>query len=125
MHRFVLILMLILLPLRGWMGEAMAMDMLAQHALATQKVAIHAIHTGTANTFDTEIQAECHTATEAADPDTNHCNTCPVCQMCHSVAAPTPWAIPAPLWLSHAQPATARTRFASAPTAFALKPPIS
>ncbi len=125
MRRLVLILMLILLPLRGWMGEAMAMDMLAQHGLATQKVATYAIHTSTANTFDTEIQAECHTAAEAADPDTKHCGTCPVCQMCHSVAAPTAWAIPVPLWLGHAQPASGHVRFASAPTAFALKPPIS
>ncbi|WP_367846304.1 hypothetical protein [Rhodoferax sp. WC2427] len=129
MRRFFLILMIALLPLRGWAGEVMAMDILAQHAPAIQKVAAHAHHTVESSTFDMEMQADCHGAAEAAhsdaDASTSHCGTCPLCQMCHTVAAPAPFfAIPTP-WLPHAQPTTGPARFASAPAAFALKPPIS
>jgi hypothetical protein len=132
MRRLVLILMLVLLPLRGWVGEAMAMDMLAQHAGAMQNIATPAYEISASGTFDAEIQADCHRAEEAphsdahaSDSGTPHCGTCPLCQMCHNVAAPAPWVIAAPLWLAHAQPASGPARYASAPAAFALKPPIS
>jgi hypothetical protein len=129
MRRLVLILMLVLLPLRGWVGEAMAMDMLAQYVGATQTVATNAHGISAEATFDAEMQMDCHEAVEAdhsqAESGASHCGTCPLCQMCHTVAAPAPFeALPAP-WLPHAQPTTGPTRFASAPAAFALKPPIS
>lgn len=132
MRRFVLLLMLVLLPLRGWVGEAMAMDMLAQHAstplsTAIQNIATHAHEISAEATFYTKVQTDCHGAAEAPPSETSspHCGTCPLCQMCHTVAAPPPFAtLPAP-WLPHAQPCTGPARFASAPAAFALKPPIS
>jgi hypothetical protein len=128
--------MLVLLPLRGWVGEAMAMQMLAQHLNAIQTIATTAHEISANGTLDAEIQAKCHEAGHGAshaadanpadaDPSTSHCGTCPLCQMCHSVAAPAPFsAMPIP-WLPHAQPTTGPARFASAPTTFALKPPIS
>ncbi len=129
MRRFVLILMLVLLPLRGWVGEAMAMDMLAQSAVAIQNVAATAHHISANGTFDTEMQAPCHGASpEAAAstaPGSSPCGTCPLCQMCHTVAAPAPFTTLPTAWLPHAQPTTGHARFASAPAAFALKPPIS
>ena len=125
MRYLAIILMLVLLPLRGWVGEAMAMDMLAQHAVAIQKVAAHANHTSADAAFDDESPVECHEAADSADPSASACGTCQLCQMCHSVAAPMSLtAIPTP-WLVHAQPTTGHTRFVSAPAAFALKPPIS
>nr|WP_315225448.1 hypothetical protein [uncultured Albidiferax sp.] len=132
MRRLVLILMLVLLPLRGWVGEAMAMDMMATQAGATQTVAAHAHGISAESTFDAEMQADCHEATGAEPSDSTtstssgtHCGTCPLCQMCHSVAAPAPFSILPTPWLPHAQPTTGPARFASAPAAFALKPPIS
>ena len=125
MRRLILILMLVLLPLRGWVGEAMAMEMLAQQAVAIENIATNARHTSVDDTFGTEIKADCHGAAEALDPGTSACGTCQLCQICHTVAAPAPFfALPAP-WLPHAQPTTGLARFASAPAAFALKPPIS
>jgi hypothetical protein len=128
MRRFFLIFMIALLPLRGWAGEVMAMDMLATHAGATEKVAPHAHGISAESTFDAEMQADCHEAAVAEPSDSTtstHCGSCPLCQMCHTVAAPAPFeALPTP-WLPHAQPSTGPTRFASAPAAFALKPPIS
>ena len=129
MRRFVLILMLVLLPLRGWVGEAMAMDMLAQSAFAIQKVATFAHHTSASSTFDAEVQAHCNEASPetaaTTDPGASPCGTCPLCQMCHTVAAPAPLGTMPTPWLPHAQPTTGHARFASAPAAFALKPPIS
>ncbi len=132
MRRLVLILMLVLLPLRGWVGEAMAMQMLAQHVFATQNVAALADEISVEATFDAEMQADCHgdshvpaVATAPADSSSSACGTCPLCQMCHSVAAPAPFtSVPTP-WLPHVQPTTGSARYASAPAAFALKPPIS
>ena len=122
--------MLVLLPLRGWVGEAMAMDMMAAHVGAIEKVATHAHGISAESTFDAEMQADCHGATDsepsdATDATATHCGTCPLCQMCHTVAAPAPFStLPTP-GLPHAQPTTGSARFASAPAAFALKPPIS
>ncbi|MEO5795280.1 MAG: DUF2946 family protein [Rhodoferax sp.] len=132
MRRFFLILMIALLPLRGWVGEAMAMEMLAQQSNAIQNIASSAEDTSASSHFYVEMQADhapcpghAESAEHATDGSTSHCGTCPLCQMCHTVAAPAPWALPSPLWLGHAQPATGHARFASAPAAFALKPPIS
>lgn len=74
-----------------------------------------------------EMQVDCHEAanTMPSDTDTSHCGTCPLCQMCHTVAASAPFStLPTP-WLPHAQPTTGHARFASAPAAFVLMPPIS
>jgi hypothetical protein len=129
MRRLVLILMLVLLPLRGWVGEAMAMDMLAQSTIAIQKIAAPAHHTSAGSTLDAEVQAPCHggnpETAETTDPGTSPCGTCPLCQMCHTVAAPAPFTALPTAWLPHAQPTTGPARFASASAAFALKPPIS
>ena len=135
MRRFFLILMIALLPLRGWVGDAMAMEMLVQHPIAMQNIAASADKSSASDLFDTEMQAECpghaESTTPASDTDNtsgtrpNHCGSCPLCQICHTVAAPAPWSIQPSGWLSHTLPDVAHTRFASAPAAFALKPPIS
>lgn len=120
MRRFLLVLMIALLPLRGWVGDVMAMEMLVQHPAAMQNVAASA---------DAKMHEECHAEAEpsssAADSGQSHCGSCPLCLICHSMAAPAPWAASPAVWLIHALPATDPTRFASAASAFALKPPIS
>ena len=127
-HLFV-ILMIALLPLRGWVGDVMAMEMLVQHPLAMQNIAASAYKESANSQFDAEIQAECPGHAESATPvsstDQDHCGSCPLCQICHSVAGPASWFAQPNGWLSHALPDVAHTRFASAPAAFALKPPIS
>ena len=129
MRRFFLILMIALLPLRGWVGDAMAMEMLVQHPIAMQNIAASADKSSANGLFDAEMQAECpghaEPATPVSDSGPSHCGSCPLCQICHTVAAPAPWSIQPSGWLSHALPEVAHTRFASAPAAFALKPPIS
>lgn len=56
------------MPLRGWVGETMAMDMLAQQTSAIEKVATPAHHTSANSTLDAETKVECHETAEAADP---------------------------------------------------------
>lgn len=125
---FFLALMIALLPLRGWVGDVMAMERLGQ-ALTTAPAA--AIHDG------------CHEAQAHHDQDAAHehlgqppdghgnshaqadCSGCTVCQICHSVvlaSAPVPAstaALPTALPPSHAR------LYASAEPVPGFKPPIS
>jgi hypothetical protein len=119
MHRWLLVLMIALLPLRGWVGEAMAGQMLAQQ-----------LHTANSSVMQADAMADCpgHPAAaqapsdKAADPT---CTSCAHCQACSTVALqPAPArALPAPT--TYALPATGAAHFASALPVPALKPPIS
>ena len=132
MRFFVLMLLVLLLPLRGGMGEAMAAagphhDMTqqahahAEHAL--EDCAGHTGHTGPTQSTaqaSTDSQAEPQTASPLTD-----CDACSACQTCHAVAlvfsADEVQPMPAP----HAAPAAASLQFASAPAARDQKPPIA
>ena len=133
-------LMIALLPLRGWVGDAMAMPANAGHCSAMQTVAHNAPSTGANGQFDTNSRAShancldpagasahasADTAAQPGDTDDGQCCTPSACQMCHTLALtgavrlnagagqpPLPW------------PAGAM-QFASAVPAVGLKPPIS
>ncbi|MES2532965.1 MAG: hypothetical protein V4636_18125 [Pseudomonadota bacterium] len=152
MRTLLLAVMIVLLPIRGWLGDAMAVEM-ARHAMPAVAAAMsEAAESAAAN-------AHCHeamvagddmsgmkgmsmdhaighaTAHDAADghdapphdADIGHqgCGTCIVCQVCHTVAL---GGLPATA-ISHeapqARPAFRATRFASTEPAPGLKPPIS
>ena len=111
MHRFIFILMLALLPLRGWAGEAMATQMAIKLA---QNNATHLVANKTINTPTTAINSlkiavfetlephsasqtpdcEMHTAASvsasanqdnaAPDVTTDSSHTCNHCQACHA-----------------------------------------
>ena len=138
--RFLLVaIMIILLPVRGWVGDAMATRMAAPAALVQ---AISASATGTHAHAATDV-AHDHLAQQAAAlpvtsdcvthagagtgslSDGSACKACVVCQVCHTVALELPTAylsrqVPAP-WAPH----SVTPRFASADRALGLKPPIS
>ena len=145
MRRLFLVLIIALLPLRGWVGDVMAMEMAAQSMNAIELVATYAHSTGARGQFDSQnadsTHSECpgHAATAsgqanavsdaspegASDSASGHCNTCGVCQICHAVALADTAALSAPDFIPHALPALGSTRFASASTALSQKPPIS
>ena len=142
MRRLFLILMIALLPVRGWVGDVMAVEMsmvmAAQNEIATESVASYAHSTGARGQFDSEntapAYAECPGHAGAAPADmvatadnaTNgHCNTCGVCQICHTVALATTVAQYPADPKPDALPFIGSTRFASAVTALGQKPPIS
>jgi hypothetical protein len=128
MRRWLLLLVVLLLPLRGWMGDAMAGQMLqhsaadmnvhasavagAEHAAPVHDCADHA-HAAPAPAHEQQAQPEAGT----------DCRTCASCQVCSSVAlSPTPTAVAASAF-SHPRPQTVQLAYASADTGLFFKPP--
>lgn len=124
MRRYIVILMILLLPLRSWAGDLMAVLMTTQ-ALSAASASVVALQASS------DVN-ECagHSAVQSETPDTGavedgHCNTCVTCQICHSVALVN---ISLP---SLGEPAASHVRssspasFASATLADSVKPPIS
>lgn len=129
MRVLVLALAILLLPLRGWLGDAMALAPVqpaaAAHAGHTMQAGDdHSMHDmagapGMTHVHDVDVAPpEPRTAADCQ-------STCTSCQLCHSVAL-TVW--PALLLLGEAPreaPAFEPVSFASAEPARGLKPPIS
>ena len=140
MRHLFLILMIALLPLRGWVSDAMATGMLAsqvqqQQQTATKTIATHGHEAGTKAHQDTETVAADVTPTaadcpgHASDAESHaadaHCESCSVCQACHTVAlSPTGTDVTAVFNLSML-PWAAVAQFSSAETALGEKTPIS
>jgi len=123
-----LALMIALLPLRGWVGDVMAMERLGQALTATPVAA--AVH------------GECHEMQQHHGHDAAHedmsrpaghasghapadCSGCTVCQICHSVvlaSAPVPASTAV---LPTALPPSQARLYASAEPVPGFKPPIS
>ena len=145
MRHFVLALMIVLLPLRGWAGDAMATQM-ASNAIAMESGAARAHEMSAGATFYSQKEyaeashavphavSDCHELPaaqptgqgEAATAATSdHCGTCQACQACHTVAlspsAPTETASSTPPQLRPTHAAA----FTSAAAALGQKPPIS
>ena len=134
------IFMIALLPLRGWVSDAMATGMLAsqlqQHQqLATKNVATHGHEVGTKAHQDTgtgvavaaPTTADCpgHASGAESHAADAHCDSCSVCQACHTVAlSPAAAGVTAGLDL-RTLPRAAVAQFASAEAALRQKPPIS
>ena len=139
MRTLLLALMIALLPIRGWLGDAMAIEMV-RHSLPAAEAAVS---TATATT-----EAHCHEAMEAgnsmdmqmdmadhAGSHDNHssndgaghqgCGTCTACQVCHTVALGGMPLVDIVHSAPQAPPAAHAARFASAEPAQGLKPPIS
>jgi len=143
MRRFTFVLMIALLLLRGWMGEAMATGMalapLQPLPPATQTVATHAHgisdqahsdHETAVSEARHEVQAVHECAGDTAHDDASHashahCDACAACQACHTVALTPSAASAHPVFSARALPRATVTYFASADTARGQKPPIS
>lgn len=140
MRHLLLIIMIALLPLRGWVGDAMATGMAAtqlqhQSQTATNTIASHAHNSGGNSHFDLETAvaqadwtaADCAGHASVGEPHAadTHCESCSVCQACHTVALSlTGTDVTGALTLS-TQPVAAGAQFASAETALGEKTPIS
>ena len=136
-------LMIALLLLRGWAGDAMANSMALaplQHPasesrqLATETAATAAAHTEHEAAHEAEHQTahgathDCagHAPTDDNSPAAStHCQTCDACQACHGVALIPPAASPGAAFSPYTQPPAPAARFASADAAPGKKPPIS
>ena len=138
MRHIFLIIMIALLPLRGWVSDAMATGMLAgqvqQHQqTATKTVAIHDHEAGTKAFHDTETRVAVATAADcpghASDAQFHaadaHCDSCSVCQACHTVALSPAVACVTGVFDLRTLPHATVAQFASAEVALRQKPPIS
>ena len=149
MRYLVLLVMIVLLPLRGWAGDSMATQMAMPKAM-TVSVSQIAIESGVAkanknwakNTFEHQKQnkPDCHEntagpsaveVTASHGAGSNHgenfqgnCQACQACQACHTAAL-----LPALLEISanssSPQMHATHTAFTSAAAALGQKPPIA
>lgn len=150
MRLFLLVLMMILLPLRGGLGDAMAIDMAAAQFNATKNIAVSAGAARAGGLFDlktsTHTEPDCHDAlppgavaphmpaptTDAGDTglgsvasEAADCGQCSACQSCHMLGVlalhhPS-FACTAPL----AKATAAHPLFKGVTLDPGLKPPIS
>jgi hypothetical protein len=116
MRRFVLILMLVLLPLRGWTVDAMGSAML----MPTNPISVTA-----------QSEASAHdcmgheTSDDVAAQNDDDCPTCTLCQICHTVALSASFEHSFIATKTFALPSATPQVFASAEAALSIKPPIS
>ena len=149
MRHLVLAFMILLLPLRGWMGDAMATDMaitMAAGVVSTTKtIAASSDKTSPSDHFEHQTSIQTAPATglqahsdcpghasgetspslDAHDAQDDHCKPCQSCQACHTVALASSLpdirgAFAAPL-----MPRAVAVEFTSALAALGQKPPIS
>ncbi|KQX86815.1 hypothetical protein [Variovorax sp. Root473] len=137
MRTLLLAFMIALLPIRGWLGDAMAVEMV-RHSLPASEAVVSAA-TGIAESHCHEAGMEADTGHDMAamhDIDsgdsqqphgTDHadCGTCVACQVCHTVALGGMPLVDTPHAAPQALPAAHAARFASAEPVLGLKPPIS
>jgi len=131
MRVVLLVLMMALLPLRGWVGNAMAVDMAAAQAHATMQSRSSTDVAGSAAMpEDCPMHMAAGTGDAAPAVGTpqkagGHCQACDTCELCLALAS-----FSIPLALAHspapsAGPLTEGVLFSSADHATGLKPPIS
>jgi hypothetical protein len=138
MRRLVFILMIALLPLRGWMGEAMATEMAAMYFAATpakntSNRAIFDIEIGALN-FSTissgtgtpmaAMPADCEMHAKSETGVQSSRQLCSHCQACHAVGLAGTVKIISKLAPYNPVPAAHVSLFASAKVALSQKPPI-
>ncbi len=136
MSRPLLLVFALLLVMRAWVGDAMAMQVpAAGHCQQTHTVAVH--HGGHAShaAMDTAHSGMHHTAPAAAhhraadchdDADTGTAGhaACGDCQVCHTAALPFGPVGLVPSAVPQALPRAAPVAYASADPAPGFKPPI-
>lgn len=132
MRLFVIALMLLMLPLRGWMGDAMAIGMLgtagmqslaAQAAPADHK-ASGAAHEDCAGLSMAFAPAGAPGA-EGTQGSMTDCESCAVCQACNMVAFAALSGAVQTIALPRFSPLGLQPHFASAHLRRGVKPPIS
>jgi hypothetical protein len=120
MHRWFLLVLIALLPLRGWVADGMAVQMLGQRTAAVAAAQHHAAGADCAQHAGMEA-AGGHQQAAAHDD----CPTCASCQACSAVVVLLGSSIAATLAFGTQPPLLEPRRFASAERAPAFKPPIS
>ena len=131
MHRWFVIFMLFILPVRGFVGDAMAYSMLPAQMpspVATQAV-INTLaqddmvmHMGNA----VSVKMPCHdvSGSEQQDDKVSYTPQCTSCQVCHLTATTAFQAVPSLLQPAAAIPAQQAPLWHSAELRLSIKPPV-
>jgi hypothetical protein len=138
MRHLFLILMIALLPLRGWFSDAMATGMVTaqvQPQTTAKTEATHAHEAGVQAHHDTETvvadasqtAADCSGHVSGGDDHAadTHCNSCSVCQACNTVALSPAASEVTAAFNPRTLPRAVVAQFVSAEHALGEKPPIS
>ena len=145
MRRLLLILMIALLPVRGWASDVMSVGSAVQQLNATEFVADNALQTRARGTFDGYFEAktassmpwDCPMAAQgggsaAQDRSGNVimllkplCPGCGTCQLCMALVTGYPMALVSATHLPQAVQHLTAIGFASAERTPGFKPPIS
>lgn len=120
MRKYFMIALILLTCLRGWVGDAMAMEMSRMHS-ETVVVAKTSLPASTVQTGLMPCHGEGQESAEQEQPSTE----CTACQVCHSPALQT-----APLMFGNASPVVsdighAPINWVSADLTHLQKPPVS
>ena len=129
MHRVLLILMIALLPVRGWAADNMGLSMaVAEVIQRSSSVASESSLTSAQSTQSLfSMAADCPMrVSPAADGDQSASHTgCTTCQLCMAVFTSQVFTFIGTTLLPLAPPGLGSTRFSSAERAAGFKPPIS
>ena len=123
--RFLLIgLLVAMLPLRGWAGDIMAVDMVtgAASKLAMTSDTPTAV---AAAPSQASMPPDCMMSVQPLPDSVTHCSNCDTCELCLAVVNPTAVFWSAGQWLRHSSPLATNASFTSAGSASNFKPPIS
>ena len=137
MHRFLrylfISMLLVVLPLRGWAGNTMAIDMVMNKAANApgisalhEKAAWVAGQMSVASSLPADCAMHSQAPTDAAFGNAaTHGNSCETCELCLAVTSLAQVQWTASQALQNSSPRTFDVRFSSAVKTSVLKPPIS
>lgn len=135
MRRLFLALMILLLPLRGWVGDAMAMEMATKNSAAAQNttilIATTPYQSSDSGSFSSTLQhgaslsAHCDSDDHGTGNSPSHNTVCFACEVCHTVAITDHTLFPNLVTLPVSPPVSATSSDTSAASTRAAKPPIS
>lgn len=123
MRRWLLLLMIALLPLRGWVGEALAGEMLQRHA--PPAVAVAPTHQQHAAAHEDCAGHEHAQAQAPASQDHGDCPTCADCQACSAAVLVGLAGAPVAQRFTQPLPAAREPSHREAAPQSPFKPPIS
>ena len=118
------ILMIALLPLRGWAGHVMAVEMAAQQITASQQATTEQAK----NDAALAMPADCPMLGQVADDDSSKSNTqcsCETCELCVALASARQAGFFEATFTPCTTPHAVIAGFSSADRSTGLKPPIS
>lgn len=117
-------LMIALLPLRGWAGQVMAVDMASEQMRAIQTAALTHAGEDAIAVMPTDCPMLAQAGADNQTAANPNCN-CDTCELCLALASPRDTGLLAATFMPHSPPPDADSGFGNTDHTPGLKPPIS